>query len=70
MPCGIANKEVTSLRRETGIVLPAEEVVHEQLISYFARLFGYSTITWKENPLILSDNEEMEWVVMWNDLTM
>ncbi|XWS71108.1 hypothetical protein CRYUN_Cryun03dG0109700 [Craigia yunnanensis] len=60
VPCGIANKEVTSLRRETGTVLPAEEVVHEQLISCFARFFGYSTITWKENPLILSDNEEIK----------
>ncbi|XP_022732256.1 octanoyltransferase isoform X2 [Durio zibethinus] len=60
VPCGIANKEVTSLRRETVTELPAEEIIHEQLISCFARLFGYSTITWKENPLILSDNEEIE----------
>ncbi|XWS52454.1 hypothetical protein CRYUN_Cryun11dG0071800 [Craigia yunnanensis] len=60
VPCGIADKEVTSLRRETGTLLPAEEVIHEQLISCFAGLFGYSTITLKENPLILSDNEEIE----------
>ncbi|XVF19208.1 hypothetical protein REPUB_Repub11eG0089900 [Reevesia pubescens] len=45
VPCGIAYKEVTSLRNETGTVLPPEEVIHEQLISCFARLFGYSAIT-------------------------
>ncbi|KAK6922932.1 hypothetical protein RJ641_011236 [Dillenia turbinata] len=35
VPCGIADKEVTSLRRETDMVLPSEEVIHEQLISCF-----------------------------------
>ncbi|KAJ0084807.1 hypothetical protein Patl1_29862 [Pistacia atlantica] len=42
VPCGIPDKEVTSLRRETGILLPAEDVIHEQLVSCFARQFGYS----------------------------
>ncbi|GLU19439.1 hypothetical protein SLE2022_356910 [Rubroshorea leprosula] len=58
--CGIAEREVTSLKRETGIVLPAEEVIHEQLISCFARLFGYSSITWKKSSSIWSDNENFE----------
>ncbi|CAN1263428.1 Octanoyltransferase LIP2, mitochondrial [Linum perenne] len=49
VPCGIADKQVTSLRKETGIVLPTEEVVHDQLISCFAGLFGFSDLTWKEN---------------------
>ncbi|XP_038696038.1 octanoyltransferase LIP2, mitochondrial-like [Tripterygium wilfordii] len=54
VPCGIANKEVTSLRRETIISLPADEVIHEQLITCFARLLGYTDIIWKENPVMLS----------------
>lgn len=58
VPCGIANKEVTSLRKETDSVLPAEEVIHEQLISCFARAFGYSNLIWKENGSIFSDSVE------------
>ncbi|PPR93998.1 hypothetical protein GOBAR_AA26659 [Gossypium barbadense] len=60
VPCGITDKEVTSLRRETATVLPAEEVIQEQLISCFARLFGYSTVTWKENPSMFSDHESID----------
>lgn len=56
VPCGITGKDVTSLKRETGIILPAEEIIHEQLISCFVRLFNYSSVTWKENPAILLDN--------------
>ncbi|XP_054777449.1 octanoyltransferase LIP2, mitochondrial isoform X1 [Prosopis cineraria] len=48
VPCGIIDKEVTSLRRETGLVLPAEEIIQEQLVSCFARNFGYSSLVWKE----------------------
>ncbi|RVW48576.1 Octanoyltransferase [Vitis vinifera] len=59
-PCGIADKEVTSLRRETDLVLPTEEVIHEQLISCFARLFGFSDLIWKEDAPILPDNGEAE----------
>ncbi|CAN1806582.1 Octanoyltransferase LIP2, mitochondrial [Linum perenne] len=47
--CGIADKQVTSLRKETGIVLPTEEVVHDQLISCFAGHFGFSDLIWKKN---------------------
>ncbi|RVX12889.1 Octanoyltransferase [Vitis vinifera] len=60
VPCGIADKEVTSLRRETDLVLPTEEVIHEQLISCFARLFGFSDLIWKEDAPILPDNGEAE----------
>jgi len=61
VPCGIADKEVTSLRRETGTTaLPTEEVIHEQLISCFMRQFGFSSIRWKENASLLSDNENCE----------
>ncbi|KAK9273863.1 hypothetical protein L1049_018675 [Liquidambar formosana] len=60
VPCGIADKEVTSLRRETDLVLPAEEMIHEQLISCFARLFGFSSVVWKEHTSILSGDREIE----------
>ncbi|CAI0450309.1 unnamed protein product [Linum tenue] len=51
VPCGIADKRVTSLRKETGTVLLTEDVVHDQLISCFARLFGFSDLIWRENGL-------------------
>ncbi|CAK9140071.1 unnamed protein product [Ilex paraguariensis] len=57
VPCGIADKEVTSLRRETDMALPAEEVIHEQLVSCFVRVFGYGSVIWRENESILSDIE-------------
>ncbi|CAB4281757.1 unnamed protein product [Prunus armeniaca] len=60
VPCGIADKEVTSLRRETDLVLPTEEVIQDQLISCFARQFGYSNLVWKDAASILSDNGETE----------
>ncbi|XP_074321369.1 octanoyltransferase LIP2, mitochondrial [Silene latifolia] len=44
VPCGIADKEVTSLRRETSLDLPCDEVIQEQLISCFARQFGFSPV--------------------------
>ncbi|CAI9108960.1 OLC1v1008680C1 [Oldenlandia corymbosa var. corymbosa] len=52
VPCGIADKEVTSLRKEVGNVvsLPADEFVQEQLVSCFARLFRYENVIWKETP--------------------
>ncbi|KAJ6325927.1 hypothetical protein OIU78_013089 [Salix suchowensis] len=54
VPCGIADKEVTSLRRETGTVLPSEDVIHEQLISCFARIFGFKNLILKENKSIMA----------------
>ncbi|XP_027184060.1 octanoyltransferase LIP2, mitochondrial [Coffea eugenioides] len=50
VPCGITDKEVTSLKREVDSELPAEELIHEQLISCFVRLFGYNNVIWKDNP--------------------
>jgi len=60
VPCGIAHKEVTSLRRETDFDLPAEEIIHEQLVSCFARIFGYDNLIWKEDASVLSDKNETE----------
>lgn len=57
VPCGIADKEVTSLRRETDFALPGEEIIQEQLISCFARIFGYNDLIWKEDASILFDKE-------------
>ncbi|XP_043721460.1 octanoyltransferase LIP2, mitochondrial [Telopea speciosissima] len=48
VPCGIVDKGVTSLKRETNMVLPSEEVIHEQLISCFARVFGYINLVYKD----------------------
>ncbi|XP_051145557.1 octanoyltransferase LIP2, mitochondrial isoform X1 [Andrographis paniculata] len=47
VPCGIVDKEVTSLQRETLQVLPSDEVVHDHLISCFVRTFGYADVVWK-----------------------
>lgn len=58
VPCGITNKEVTSLRKEMDLVLPPEDVIQEQLISCFARIFGYSNVSWKDSPSILSSDLE------------
>lgn len=57
VPCGIVDKEVTSLRRETDSVLPEEEIIQEQLISCFARIFGYSDLIRKEDASIFFDKE-------------
>lgn len=61
VPCGIADKEVTSLRKETDLALPTDEVVHDQLISCFARLFGYGDLVWKDADAasLLSDYGEI-----------
>nr|GME04414.1 octanoyltransferase LIP2, mitochondrial-like [Ipomoea batatas] len=50
VPCGIADKEVTSLKREANVQLPSEDVIQEELISCFIRLFGYNDIAWKNFP--------------------
>ncbi|CAN6883430.1 hypothetical protein Bca4012_069721 [Brassica carinata] len=50
VPCGIADKEVTSLRRETDAQLPSEEVIHEQLVTCLAKVFSYDDVVVKEDP--------------------
>lgn len=60
VPCGIADKEVTSLRKETDLDLPAEEIIQEQLIKCFARIFGYSNVICKEGASIFSDTNETD----------
>ncbi|XP_050218682.1 octanoyltransferase LIP2, mitochondrial-like isoform X2 [Mercurialis annua] len=60
VPCGTVDKEVTSLRRETSMVLPSDEVIHEQLVSCFARVFGFGNLIRRENDSALWDNENTE----------
>ncbi|KAL5581819.1 hypothetical protein UlMin_014261 [Ulmus minor] len=59
VPCGITDKEVTSLRMEANVELPVEEAIQEQLICCFARQFGYSSLSWKDSASILSAEEEI-----------
>jgi len=60
VPCGIADKEVTSLRRETDTLLPSEEVIHEQLVSCLAKAFSYDDVVWKEDPSLILDTQDKE----------
>ncbi|CAH9132104.1 unnamed protein product [Cuscuta epithymum] len=48
VPCGIVDKEVTSLKREAKVELPGEDVIEEELISCFTRLFGYNHVVWRD----------------------
>ncbi|KAH7677468.1 Lipoyl(octanoyl) transferase protein [Dioscorea alata] len=47
VPCGIADKGVTSLRIESEMDLPPDEAIHEQLINCFAKLFQFTDVKWK-----------------------
>lgn len=58
VPCGITDKEVTSLQKEVGVVIPSDEVIHEQLISCFVKIFGYTDITWRDKSSLCSDDRE------------
>ncbi|VFQ75243.1 unnamed protein product [Cuscuta campestris] len=52
VPCGISDKGVTSLKREAAVdmELPAEDVIQDQLVSCFVRVFGYSDVVWNKSP--------------------
>ncbi|XP_020583561.1 octanoyltransferase isoform X2 [Phalaenopsis equestris] len=53
VPCGILDKGVTSLRRETRLDLPADEVIQKELIQCLARLLRYDAIEWREDESYL-----------------
>ncbi|KAL3652233.1 Lipoyl ligase [Castilleja foliolosa] len=55
VPCGIADKEVTSLQKEVEDMLPSEDVITEQLVSCFVRTFDYSDVVWKDASSISLD---------------
>ncbi|KAG8061427.1 hypothetical protein GUJ93_ZPchr0003g17607 [Zizania palustris] len=48
VPCGIADKEVTSLRREAAVELPPDEAIHDQLVQSLARTFFFSDVEVKD----------------------
>lgn len=49
VPCGIKDKEVTSLKEETSKELPDDEVIHEQLVQCFAKALRYNNVTWRSD---------------------
>ncbi|CAN4080059.1 unnamed protein product [Withania somnifera] len=53
VPCGITDKGVTSLKKEAEIELPAEEVIQEQLIACFVRIFGYNDFILKDKSSVI-----------------
>lgn len=54
VPCGIADKDVTSLQKEAEHVLPPEEVIQSQLVACFVRIFGYTDVIWKDSASVSS----------------
>ncbi|KAG0555583.1 hypothetical protein KC19_12G179900 [Ceratodon purpureus] len=50
VPCGIRDKEVTSLRKEVSPVVPDVEEVTEQLIQCLAKQFGFAAVVDMEPP--------------------
>ena len=57
VPCGIADKEVTTLRKETEMELPADEVIQEQLVQCFAKSLCYTDIQWRQDTASLFTDE-------------
>ncbi len=51
IPCGISDKEVTSLQKEIGKEFLMDEV-KEKILYYFKKVFGYDDIVKKENQII------------------
>jgi len=60
IPCGIRDKDVTSLQRELGKEIEINEV-KEKLVKNFQNVFGYTSIILKEknNYLKQLENSEM-----------
>lgn len=48
VPCGILDKEVTSLRKESQMTLPEENVITDSLVDCFIDVFGIQDVTYKE----------------------
>lgn len=48
VPCGILDKEVTSLRKESQMQLPEENVITDSLVDCFIDVFGIQDVTYKE----------------------
>jgi len=48
VPCGILDKEVTSLRKESQMTLPEENVITDSFVDCFIDVFGIQDVTYKE----------------------
>lgn len=51
IPCGIPDKQVSSLYKESPIQLPDEDTITQQLIKSFAEVFSYEEVIWKDDPM-------------------
>ncbi|KAG2552320.1 octanoyltransferase LIP2, mitochondrial-like [Panicum virgatum] len=51
VPCGIAGKGVTSLRREVPdrVELPADEAIHDELVRCLGRTLGFTDVEFKDD---------------------
>eukprot|EP00250_Pteridium_aquilinum_P004308 c14527_g1_i1 orf=242-922(+) len=48
IPCGIPDKQVSSLYKESPLELPNEDTITQQLINSFVEVFLYDDVVWKE----------------------
>lgn len=60
VPCGIPDKEVTSLRKESQITLPEENVITDSLVDCFIDVFGIQDVTYKETNFLSWDVEDVK----------
>lgn len=60
VPCGIPDKEVTSLRKESQITLPEENVITDSLVDCFIDVFGIQDVTYKETNFLSRDVEDVK----------
>lgn len=60
VPCGIPDKEVTSLRKESQMTLPEENVIIDSLVDCFIDVFGIRDVTYKETNFLSRDVEDVK----------
>lgn len=60
VPCGIPDKEVTSLRKESQMTLPEENVIIDSLVDCFIDVFGIQDVTYKETNFLSRDVEDVK----------
>ncbi|GLJ14039.1 hypothetical protein SUGI_0224430 [Cryptomeria japonica] len=58
VPCGIPDKEVTSLRKESQMPFPEDIVITNQLIECFIDVFGIQDVTYKDGMSVLDHIED------------
>lgn len=60
VPCGIPDKEVTSLRKESQMTLPEENVITDSLVDCFIDVFGIQDVAYKETNFLSRDVEDVK----------